>query len=296
MKILRIFILVMISAYTFSALNPCQAKIAYSHLTQGYWQIWIMEDDGSSERQMTFSEQDKRGPTWSADGTRMAYRTNNGQLYLLSLNTGDEREILRRLHNINNPHWSGVRNEIIFVRFNPQAMDISDIWKSDVNGNDPILLTRDKKLKYQPVFSPGGEQVAFVRAEGINRHHIWIMGTDGRDHAQITSGNGLNVLPSFAPDGTFLVFASNRDGNFEIYRVDLETRQPVRLTDHPDLDTSPCVSAGGMDIVFVSNRDGTQQLWKLDSDSNGLIQLTHGPEESIEPAFLHPMAQEEIEQ
>ncbi|NIM52761.1 MAG: hypothetical protein GTO22_26535, partial [Gemmatimonadales bacterium] len=39
--------------------------------------------------------------------------------------------------------------------------------------------------------------------------------------------------PAWSPDGTRIAFASNRDGNYEIYVMDADGSNPVRLTDNP---------------------------------------------------------------
>lgn len=133
--------------------------IAYSHLTgEGYWQIWVMDADGKNKRQITRSHQDKRDPAWIDHGSKIAFRTNNSELFLVDLDGTNEREILGKYKNINNPHFSRATNEIVFVRFDPRAIDTSDIWKSDIDGKNTILLTRDRRLKYQPVFFIGWEK------------------------------------------------------------------------------------------------------------------------------------------
>ena len=77
------------------------------------------------------------------------------------------------------------------------------------------------------------------------------------------------------------MFQSTRDGNDEIYRLDLETGQTIRLTDHPASDAQPSWSPDGSKIVFVSDRDrdtysgrAAYQLYIMDSDGSDPRRLT----------------------
>lgn len=61
-----------------------------------------------------------------------------------------------------------------------------------------------------------------------------------------------------------IIFNSNRDGNAEIYMMDTDGKQQVRLTRHPDVDFQPVWSPTGEQILFVSNRDGVHDLYLMD--------------------------------
>ena len=50
-----------------------------------------------------------------------------------------------------------------------------------------------------------------------------------------------------------IAFASNRDGNFEIYVMDTDGRNPVRLTNNSASDSGPTWSSDGKRIAFTSN-------------------------------------------
>ena len=73
-----------------------------------------------------------------------------------------------------------------------------------------------------------------------------------------------------APTRAKIVFNSNRDGNAEIYVMDTDGRQQVRLTQHPDADFQPAWSPTGEKILFVSNRDGERDLYLMDADGENV--------------------------
>jgi len=67
----------------------------------------------------------------------------------------------------------------------------------------------------------------------------------------ITSAPGENMMARFSTDGRFIVFQSNRDGNWEIYRALPDGAQPFRLTNNSAVDESPSFSPDGHTVAFV---------------------------------------------
>ncbi len=72
-----------------------------------------------------------------------------------------------------------------------------------------------------------------------------------------------------------IVFASNRDGDWDIYSMDVNGDNVVQLTDHPATDEYPAASPNGRRIAFISERDVTPDLYVMDSDGDNVIRLTH---------------------
>jgi Tol biopolymer transport system component len=65
-------------------------------------------------------------------------------------------------------------------------------------------------------------QIAFDAAD-IKGAHIYVIPADGGAPRRLTSGSGENVVPSWSRDGKFVFFASNRSGNFQIWKCRAET-------------------------------------------------------------------------
>jgi Tol biopolymer transport system component len=83
--------------------------------------------------------------------------------------------------------------------------------------------------------------------------------------------------PRWSPDGRWIVFDSNKEGQFEVYRVPAEGGVPERLTNDPATDGVPSYSRDGRSIYFMSNRSGSNQVWKMDADGRNTRQITrHG--------------------
>ncbi|MGH9334861.1 MAG: hypothetical protein ACRD21_14060, partial [Vicinamibacteria bacterium] len=64
--------------------------IAFLRLTRGYWQIWLMDENGKNPRQLTTSPVDKHSPSWCSGNQIIHYYTNHGVAMLSDLRTGRE--------------------------------------------------------------------------------------------------------------------------------------------------------------------------------------------------------------
>lgn len=262
-------------------------KIIYSRVTDGYWQVWWMNPDGSQAQQLTNSRSDKRDPVCAEGGEKILYRNNNGILHSVDLADGTEKKILDKYRRINNPDYCDEKQQLTFVRFDPGEIDISDIWSADLEGKDVRILTRDHRLQYQPSFDEDCKRIAFVKADNDSRaHHLWLMDADGQNARQLTDEKGFVAGPAFLPGEEGLVFSSNRDGgDYEIYRVDQQGQDLRQLTDNDRLDTGPDASHETGRITFVSNRNGFQQIWTMDADGSRQEVASAGEDESVDPSW-----------
>ncbi len=73
---------------------------------------------------------------------------------------------------------------------------------------------------------------------------------------RLTFGAGLQTNPTWSPDGRRLAYASDAEGNFDIWVQSMDGGAPLRLTSTPEPDTWPAWSPAGDQIVFRSEHDG----------------------------------------
>lgn len=81
------------------------------------------------------------------------------------------------------------------------------------------------------------------------------MSTDGAWQSNLTKHPASDCCPSWSPDGQKIAFQSNRDGNWEIYVMNVDGTEQTNLTNHPADDCCPSWSPDGRKIAFLSNRD-----------------------------------------
>ena len=81
---------------------------------------------------------------------------------------------------------------------------------------------------------------------------------------------------AFAAHHKMIVFATDRDGNAEIYGMAADGKNQTRLTNHPAADLQPSWSPDGKKIAFTSYRNGGNiQIFVMDSDGQNPIRLTN---------------------
>ena len=87
-----------------------------------------------------------------------------------------------------------------------------------------------------------------------------------------------DLYPCFSPDGKHIVFSSNRDKDYEIYLMEWDGSNQVRITDSPGIDRHPAFSPDGKHIAFTSNRDGNYEIYIMHRDGTNPQRITTHPE------------------
>jgi serine/threonine protein kinase len=92
------------------------------------------------------------------------------------------------------------------------------------------------------------------------------------------------VSPTPRPRGQ-IAFAGYRDGNGEIYLMNVETGSVRRLTNHPANDYRAALSPDGHRVAFVSDRDGNAEIYAMNVDGSDLRRLTNNSAPDDYPAW-----------
>ena len=72
-----------------------------------------------------------------------------------------------------------------------------------------------------------------------------------------------------------IAFTSARDGNAEIYLMNIDGSDPVNITRHPEGDFCPSWSPDGSKIAFISRRDGTDRIYIMNADGANQFKITN---------------------
>lgn len=275
---LFISIAILLSKQLYAAEYELKGAIAYSCLTDGYWQIWLKDFNANSETQLTSSKIDKKNPIWSPDGKQIIYRTSNGELFIIDRQGLQERRILDKLGYLSDPNWLPNTNRLLFVRFRSDLKDDSDIWTANLKGEEVIVLNDALGLQYHPNISSDGKKIVYVSGTKPKAHEIWIMDNAGKNRQQLTQNACYNMYPRWSADDKDIVFVSNRTGNYEIWVMQANGTRQKQLTHTGRFNNSPAWSPDGRKIAFVSNTEGSLQIWAMDKDGKNLIRLIRGAE------------------
>lgn len=262
-----------------SILAGCQGSrtVAFSRLTDGYWQIWTMQPDGKDARQITSSPSDKRYPVWLANSNKLFYRDNDAYAFIMNLDNGKEERILESFGNIGRVVPSPDGKKLVFIRFRTELLDSSDLWICSIDGRNERVLTHDIGLQYDPAFSPDGSKIAYISGHGHGTYELYVMDSDGKNKKKLTNDGALELFPVFSPDGSEIAYTSNITGDFEIWVMNADGTNARQLTDSHGIDSRPNWSPNGQQILFTSNRTGVLQLWIMNNNGTNPRQLTKEP-------------------
>jgi TolB protein len=146
---------------------------------------------------------------------------------------------------------------------------------ADADGeNQQVIAAADEPLM-SPAWSPDAQSLAYVSFESRNSA-IYIQTLRTGERRRVSARAGINGAPAWSPDGRKLALTlSRKDGDVDIYALDLGSQVLTRLTFDPGIDTEPAWSADGTHLYFTSDRAGGPQIYELAiSDPNKPRRIT----------------------
>ncbi len=133
---------------------------------------------------------------------------------------------------------------------------------ADADGANPRVVMQSGEPLMSPAWSPDGQSLAYVSFED-QLPAIYVQHLRSGERRRVSAKAGVNQAPAWSPDGRKLaVTLSSRDGNLDIYILDLATQKLIRVTDDPAIDTEPQWSRDGQSIYFTSDRAGGPQIYR----------------------------------
>jgi hypothetical protein len=138
------------------------------------------------------------------------------------------------------------------------------------DGSGARLVTTDPSDS-EPAWSPDGKRIALS-----NGGRVELVDSDGSGRTALTHGAGWDTRPTWSPDGKSIAFSSYREGNSDIYAVQIATGVVQRLTSDPAGDYAPAWSPDGTQIAFASDRGGETRIYLMNADGSAQKPLTDG--------------------
>jgi TolB protein len=254
------------------------SRIYYvSQVSREVAEIFVMDWDGANQKPLTRLKSLSIMPGISPDGSRVAftsYAKGTPRIMMAETATGRALPFYNQEASLNsNASFTPDGKQIYYAS---TASGISQIYTAAVDGQGFRRIPHRDEIQVEPKVNPKNPGLLLFVA-GQSHPQIYQMNSDGVGVERVTDGTGEATNPAWNPDGQHFAFSWTSGiakGNFNIFLMDIGTRQYVQLTHGEGRNENPSWAPDGRHLVFGSNRSGKYEIYTMLANGKEVKQLT----------------------
>jgi Tol biopolymer transport system component len=255
--------------------SPLGNLVLFTSQRTGNFHLWLMNVDGSNQRQLTLGPGSQMQGSWSPDGERIAYlHSEDGvrSIAVIDADGSDRRNVAAAPGAWPIPTWSPDGRSILYHAPGPSGSN--DLWRVSPNGGDAELVLASPADDRQGWWSPDGSRVVLSSRRDGADFELYVVDVQSGSWTQLTDNDEEDYTPSWSPDGSLIVFQSPRAGRWTIFTVKPDGTEQTPITRYP-MQWDPVWSHDGSEILFNSARDGRRGIYVMHADGSHPRKLTN---------------------
>jgi Tol biopolymer transport system component len=212
--------------------------------------VWTIDPDGTDLTRLTDSPGPDFDPSWSPDGTRIAFRSKRSGNWDIWVMNADGTGQVNLMQNVlpatsteTTPAWSPDGARIVYSS-DIDSFAYGKLWTMRPDGSDKQRLFPQSSamtdVDRDPSWSPDGSKIAFRRVSAAATGADLMIATVATGAVTRIEIAGTQAFPAWAPDGSRIAFMSNHEGLLShIYTMAPDGSQISRYTTGPDENAYP---------------------------------------------------------
>jgi Tol biopolymer transport system component/DNA-binding winged helix-turn-helix (wHTH) protein len=258
--------------------SPDGSRIAFvwNSEKRDNFDIYVQLINAGTPFRLTSNPEPDLAPAWSPDGSHIAFTRVSGAekiILLIPAMGGTER----KLHSIvSDEPWLAAR-----LSWSRDGKLLAFSGKDSPQHRASILLlsidTLEKRLMQtppeghqdtNPIFSPDGERLAFIRRHGSSNREIYVVPVTGGEPRRLTHDNRIVDSLAWTPASGEIIFTSNRTSTHRLWRISANGGEPEQISVGGDNIHDVAISRQGNRLAFIQSLSDLN-IWRWEKSGTG---------------------------